>query len=299
MSQRPAAGLMIFWDYDTQWGGDRSRAGEGRRDWGALEFPNTERLLEVHTAHGVPACFAVVGAAALPGERPYHDPAQIRRIHAAGNEVGSHSFRHEWIPGLTQAELHRTIKNSKDSLEQCVGHRVTAFVPPYNQPFHYPGRLAFSLSEYREAGRNHISLPGMCQALVENGFEFCRIAYRPIWKHLIERVSGRRLTGPASVEKIAGVQCVQINTPCGFDARSKAMLDRSIEEGGLTIAYGHPHSLFMGGSQDLKFLDPFLAYAAGHIRSGRLRAVLPRDIVNSSGVLPTVEASQMTGAERR
>src|ERR1700752_3269800 len=82
--------VLFFWDYDTQWGADRSRANGGPKSWGEFEFENTDRILELHQEFGVNACFAVVGAAALPGERPYHDPNQIRRIHAAGHEVGSH-----------------------------------------------------------------------------------------------------------------------------------------------------------------------------------------------------------------
>src|SRR5580693_551116 len=99
------AQLLMFWDYDTQWGGDRSRAGFGPRNWGALDFENTETLLGLHEKFRVPACFAVVGAAALPGVRPYHDPAQIRRIHQCGHEIASHGFRHEWVPGLQRPEL--------------------------------------------------------------------------------------------------------------------------------------------------------------------------------------------------
>ena len=60
------------------------------------------------------------------------------------------------------------------------------------------------------------------------------------------------------------------------------MVDRCVREGGLTVVYGHPHSLFLGGPQDMKCLDPFLAHAAEHIRQGRLKAVLPRDLVESS-----------------
>ena len=37
--------LLLFWDYDTQWGADRSRSGNGPKAWGEDEFVNTERLL--------------------------------------------------------------------------------------------------------------------------------------------------------------------------------------------------------------------------------------------------------------
>src|SRR5437879_4437818 len=117
---RPAR-LLLFWDYDTQWGADRSRSPGRPKSWGHAEFDNTERLLELHAESSVPACFAIVGAAALPGERPYHDPVQVRRIHAAGHEIGSHSFQHEWLPGIGYRRLLTTLQLSKDTLEQCIG----------------------------------------------------------------------------------------------------------------------------------------------------------------------------------
>src|SRR5436189_6081791 len=127
--------FVMFWDYDTQWGADRSRSGGGAKTWGHKEFENTERLLDLHGQFSVPACFAVVGAAALPGARPYHDPAQIRRIHAAGHEVASHSFRHDWLPALGRDALIETLRRSKETLEDCIGAPVTSFVPPFNQPY--------------------------------------------------------------------------------------------------------------------------------------------------------------------
>jgi len=141
--------LLFFWDYDTQWGADRSRNPSRSRTWGQFDFEHTERLLELHAEYVVPACFAVVGAAALPGQRPYSDPAQVRRIHAMGHEVASHSFRHEWLPGLDRHSLLEALRASKNALEQCVGASVISFVPPYNQPFDYPPGWSFSLSERR------------------------------------------------------------------------------------------------------------------------------------------------------
>ena len=159
----PAGGrrgeVVCFYDYDTQWGDRRSRSFGGPKSWGHRDFENTEQLLALHARYEVPACFAVVGAAALPGTRPYHDPQQIRRIHAAGHEIASHSFRHEWLPGLDRDALRETLRRSKDALEQCIGAPVTSFVPPFNQPFDYPAALAWSLSERREAGRSRTNLP--------------------------------------------------------------------------------------------------------------------------------------------
>jgi hypothetical protein len=277
MTARPPAELLFFWDYDTQWGGDRSRLPGGPKSWGALEFSNTERLLDLHGEHGIPACFAAVGSAALPGERPYHDPAQIRRIHAAGHEIGSHSHRHEWLPGLGRRALRETLQASKDALEQCIGAPVTTFVPPWNQPFDYPRGFSFSLSERREGGAERIGLVRLCETLAETGYRFCRVAYRPMHQRVAEMIVRRRIEQLGRVEEIGGVRCARLNTPGGFGRHTVDVLHRAVRRGGLTVVYGHPHSLTLGNSQDERHLAPFLQLVASMVRSGVLKVCLPRE----------------------
>jgi len=279
MTRRTAAELLFFWDYDTQWGGDRSRLPGGPKNWGALEFANTERLLELHDQYGVPACFAVVGSAALPGERPYHDPAQIRRVHAAGHEIGSHSHRHEWLPGLDGRALRETLRSSKDALEQCIGAPVTTFVPPWNQPFDYPAGFSFSLSERREGGAHRTGLVRLCETLAETGYRFSRVAYRPMHQRIAEMIMRRRLEQMGRVEEICGISCARLNTPGGFARHTVDVLRRSVRRGGLTVVYGHPHSLTLGNSQDERHLAPFLQLVSAMVKSGTLRVCLPREAI--------------------
>jgi len=275
----PQASLLVFWDYDTQWGGDRSRLGGGPKQWGHLEFENTERLLELHEQFGIPACFAVVGAAALPGERPYHDPDQIRRIHAAGHEVASHSLHHDWIPGLSGAEVRETLRRSKDALEDCTGAEVVSFVPPYNQPFDYPAGMSISLAERREAGRKRTGLAGLCEALAATGYMFCRVSYSPLHHRIAERITRKQRTAPAEVEIIRGVHCIRMNAPGGFNAHAHRVLDLCAAEGGIVVVGGHPHSLHMGNTQDETMLVPFLQHARELVREGKLVASLPRHLI--------------------
>jgi peptidoglycan/xylan/chitin deacetylase (PgdA/CDA1 family) len=268
---------MLFWDYDTQWGADRSRLPGGAKAWGIDEFVNTERLLEIHAEFDVRACFAVVGAAALPGDRPYHDPVQIRRIRRAGHEVASHSFRHEWLPGLSSDQLEDTLRSSKDALEQCLGEEVAAFVPPYNQPFDYPAGLALSLSERREARGTRTNLSGLCRALKYAGYRFCRVAYRPLPLRLVERLTGRRFARRSTFEWIAGIRCVRLNAPAGFDGAAIRALDRCAQKGGLAVIYGHPHSLRAEGAQNEGRLRSFLERVSYWRTKGRLKVLLPSD----------------------
>lgn len=271
--------VMIFWDYDTQWGADRSRNTARTNDWGAREFPNTDRLLELHARYDVPACFAVVGAAALPGSHPYHDADQVRRIHSAGHEVASHSFRHEWLPGLGRNALRETLRSSKDALEQCIGVPVTTFVPPFNQPFDHAPRLSFSLSERIKARGDRTDVGRLCQTLSEVGYRFCRLAYRTLGERLRDLVRGHAVHEPIGLETIAGVRCVRLNTPCGFHDVSRTLIERNLDRAGCWVLYGHPHSATDDENpQSVRWVERTLAVLSDWRAAGRIRTVLPRDV---------------------
>jgi peptidoglycan/xylan/chitin deacetylase (PgdA/CDA1 family) len=276
--------LIIFWDYDTQWGGDRSRAPGGPKDWGAAEFINTDRLLELHAQYDIPACFAVVGAAALSGDPPYHNPSQIRRIHAAAHEIASHSLYHEWLPGLNSKALTVTIGRSKDALQQCIGEEVVSFVPPFNQPFDYPQGWSFSLSERREAGRERTDLYRLCDALRETGYRFCRTGYMPMHLRLVDRLftpSGGRSN---RIETIAGILCLKVSA-CGFAGEAIAAVEQCVAMGRIACVYGHPHSLHSGNSQDETWLVPFLQKVRALRDRGLVEVRLPRDLIRHNETL--------------
>ena len=275
----PRGTLLFFWDYDTQWGAERSRGPGGAKGWGSLEFPNTDELLDLHAEYAIPACFAVVGAAALPGSRPYQDPAQIRRIHAAGHEVASHSFRHDWLPGLFGESLMETLRASRDALEQCTGAPVKTFVPPYNQPFDYPAGLSFSMSERREARGGRTDLRRLCDALGTTGYRFCRVAYRPLPQRLMEFVKTKRRDRPSRLETIGPVTCVRLNSPGGFARPSAEIIERCAAEGGIAVVYGHPHSIHTGNAQDVSLLVPLMKLIRDFRERGTVRTALPRELL--------------------
>jgi peptidoglycan/xylan/chitin deacetylase (PgdA/CDA1 family) len=273
----PPGQLIVYWDYDTQWGADCSRASGGPKTWGPSEFVHTESLLELHGAYRVPACFAVVGAAALPGERPYHDPGQVRGIAAAGHEIASHAFRHEWLPGLTGEPLRETLQHSREVLEDCIGAEVVSFVPPYNQPFDYWQSGSVSLSERREARSGRTDLPRLCEALRECGYRTCRVSYRPLLSRLLDLVARDRLERPSPPKTIGGITCLRLTT-AGFGTTAAAVLERVAREGGLAITYGHPHSLDRPGEQHRDLVMAYLRLARSLSDAGRLRFLLPREL---------------------
>lgn len=272
--------VLVFWDYDTQWGADRSRLPGGKKDWGHLEFSNTETLLELHAKYEVPSCFAVVGAAALPGQRPYHDPEQIRRIDTAGHEVGSHMLKHEWIPGIGKIGLKESLKNSKEALENCIGKEVVSFVPPYNQPFDFPRRLSFSVAERRAVRKDRIDIVTMCSLLKESGYKFSRISYQNVFKKIGNKILGKPIKdAPSQIENIQGIECLKLNTRGGF-LNMGAQLEECLTNDGYFIAYGHPHSITSNNAQNVVHLEEFLIIVQRLKKAGKIEVVLPRDILH-------------------
>ncbi len=271
--------LFIFWDFDAQWGAVRSRAPGGAKSWGPLDFENTERLLEIHAQAGIPACFAVVGAVALIGERPRHDPALVRRISSMGHEIASHSMYHEWLPGMGYTKLIDSLRDSKNALEQAAGCPVLSFVPPFNQPVDHLPAGSISLSERMQAGKDRIDLRRLCQALGETGYRFCRVSYSPFFERFLRQLGLNRRSHPSFPEEINCITCLRLNTRAGFQRDALTLLDRCAQQGGLAVVYGHPHSLHSGNAQDELSLLSFLEKANSLIASGRLQAALPGQLV--------------------
>ncbi|MCB0689391.1 MAG: polysaccharide deacetylase family protein, partial [Saprospiraceae bacterium] len=272
--------VLIYWDYDTQWGADRSRLPGGPKSWGKDEFPNTDVLLELPGKYEIPCCFAVVGSAALPGEIPYHHPSQVREIHEAGHEVASHMHRHEWIPGLGYTKLQEVLRESKDALEQCISSEVVSFVPPYNQPFDFPRKLSFSISERKQVLANRVDIPLLTKALQSTGFKTSRISYQSIFTKLGRKIGVDPSFRASRPELINGIQCIKLNTRGGFQEVLPSLEENQNQEG-YAIVYGHPHSITSNNRQSLRYLEPFLNGLSELRKAGKLEVVLPRTMLNN------------------
>src|SRR5262245_66545157 len=84
----------------------------------------TRSLLDQLAEANVLATFFVVGQIA---ER---HPALVRDIHAAGHEVGSHSYDHRRVHRFTPQTFREDVLRSKDALEQVTGAPVHGFRAP-------------------------------------------------------------------------------------------------------------------------------------------------------------------------
>lgn len=56
---------------------------------------------------------------------------EIRAMHGAGIEIGSHGATHRALTGLDDADLLREVAGSKETLERITGAPVTSFCYPY------------------------------------------------------------------------------------------------------------------------------------------------------------------------
>ena len=164
-----------------------------RKDWGKFESRverNVERLLELLAAHDVLGTFFVLGWVAE------HHPQLVRRIHAAGHEIGSHSYWHRLIYRQTPEEFREDLIRSRDVLEETIGQKVRSFRAP-----------SFSITRQ--------SLWAL-DILAEEGFEFDSSVF-PVYHdrygiadarrdpHLVKTSAGSLWEFPLSVRRIAGV----------------------------------------------------------------------------------------------
>lgn len=85
---------------------------------------NTDRLLALFAAAGVRATFFVLGWVA---ER---HPDLVRRIHAAGHEIASHSYRHQLVYDLTPDEFVADLRRAQRVLEDITGTAVRGYRAP-------------------------------------------------------------------------------------------------------------------------------------------------------------------------
>lgn len=86
---------------------------------------NTDRLLELLAAVGASATFFVLGEVAV------RYPQLVRRIAAAGHELGSHAFHHRRVMEMTQREFRTELHDSRTAIEDAAGQPVYGFRAPY------------------------------------------------------------------------------------------------------------------------------------------------------------------------
>lgn len=85
----------------------------------------TPRILEVLRAHGAKATFFVVG------KQVEYYPEILRQIAADGHEIGSHTYSHPKLSGLSEARLRSELARTADLIRVACGVAPACFRPPF------------------------------------------------------------------------------------------------------------------------------------------------------------------------
>jgi peptidoglycan/xylan/chitin deacetylase (PgdA/CDA1 family) len=265
--------LAISFDYDSPEG---YRNSFGMQGWKAdADQVGTDVLLRVLKDHGAVATFGVVGRVALAGAAPEHCPEQVRRIHAEGHEVASHSMFHRFLPPMKREELLEDASTSRKVLEFRIEASVRGFIPPFNRPMHFPQRRAFSVSEVlglHGRGRGRQSLGSMLRVLAEAGYGWSRVSYEDKVEALLRRVGVRGEATPPQPFLYDGIVAIPLHST-GFGEASTALVRRFLGTD-LTIAiYGHPNQALEANEQSAEKLGRFLGTFSGLVEILRMDEV--------------------------
>jgi polysaccharide deacetylase family protein (PEP-CTERM system associated) len=87
--------------------------------------PNTDRLLDLLAARGARATFFVLGDVAA------RYPGLVRRVAAAGHEIGSHGYAHRHLSDQLWREFRDDVARSVAVLQDVSGVPVRGFRAPY------------------------------------------------------------------------------------------------------------------------------------------------------------------------
>jgi len=93
------------------------------------------------------------------GREGYLSWTQVKRLHEAGMEIGSHSLSHPYSTTISQEELMIEMQQSKFQIEQKIGAEVRSFAYPYGDYSQRTHQTAIA------AGYKYIctSKPGLCK----------------------------------------------------------------------------------------------------------------------------------------
>jgi len=120
-------------------------------DWGALPSrvePQTDRVLEMLASRNISGTFFVVGWVAE------HHPNLIRRIAAAGHQLGCHSYAHRLVYDLTPLEFKQDTERAVRAIEDASGITPRVYRAP---SFSITSRSLWALEALVRCGFTHDS----------------------------------------------------------------------------------------------------------------------------------------------
>lgn len=239
------------------------------------ELENVKYIAEKAAAHDLKFTFAVTGFTAEEGIHPYTAPDLISQLYQEGHEIASHSWKHEWIPYLTEEQLKKSLRRSKKALEAATGvpGSVQGFVPPHNRPMTWRKKGRISLGD-RPAGnlvfRKDIDY--LTKILKAEGYSWARVSYT---RSFIERISRKK--DFQKYQHINGIHAYP-NMYVGFDEGARKLLMECIRSNKNLVLSGHPLALEYSDTEKREHFDRFMPFLSELVREGKIRIVKISDI---------------------
>lgn len=286
------ATLLMIWDYDSALGQINSQLPYNFHYTPIYqEMENVENIIKLCSRHKFKMTFACLGFAAEPGNLPFNNPEQIKKISDEGHEIASHSWKHEWFPYLTEAQVYKSLERSKNSLEKCLGksNTVNGFVPPHSRPMSWYKKFSFSLGD-RGFYPFHkgADLGFVIKQLSNLNYKWCRVlkSYKPLW----EKISN---TNNSEInfnkwETHDNIVCVPQHYT-GFDEGALNYLHKAIELNETAVIVGHPAALNRNGAESQENFNRFIQEVVIHNSEGTL------DVIT---VTEFIDRKYLTGAKK-
>lgn len=259
---------------------DRSR-------WPGLEsrvVANTDALLAICAETGTRATFFVVGWVAS------RHPELVRRIAAAGHELGSHSYWHEVMRGHDRRSLAADLGGSRKLLEDLSGQPVRGFRAPGNS---ITPQTAWAFDVIAEQGYAYDS--SLCPGVSSHG------GYPSpfLGPHLVRCNAGELAEIPSSTATIAGRR---IPYAGGGYLRLfpypliRACLRADNRAGRPANVYVHPREIDPGQPRmELPWKRRFKYYVGLRTTAAKLRALLREERFTSAGAWLDAHAGELAG----
>ncbi|KAK8102208.1 hypothetical protein PG984_015354 [Apiospora sp. TS-2023a] len=95
--------------------------------------PYTPKLLDILESNNVKATFFIVGSNGngLINDESTGMPAILRRMHAAGHHIGSHTWTHADLNTLSTEQRRAEVENNEGAIADVLGFVPTYLRPPY------------------------------------------------------------------------------------------------------------------------------------------------------------------------
>jgi polysaccharide deacetylase family protein (PEP-CTERM system associated) len=197
----------------------------------------TERLLDLLAAHDARATFFVLGRIAEA------HPDLVQRILAAGHEVGSHGYEHQFAYRQSPDEFARDLDRSLTALHRAGAPTISSYRAPY---FSITNQSLWALDRLTAAG---ITLDSSIMPAPNPRYG---IASAPLGPHTIQTAGGPLVELPVSCLELSwlpGRPLARVPFAGGFYLRffplmvTRAAIRQTLRQGRPVVLYLHPWEL--------------------------------------------------------